>query len=370
MNPRRVIAVARRIALGFRRDHRSLALLFVAPLVVMTLVGLVWGSTAETIPNITFVTDRGNLPAPIASRVADALARSSAVHAQTGTFDDGMTALRDGRTDGVVWLEGTTLHITIEGSDPLRSGSIAGAVQKAFGEALASIAGALGTIGIGGLAAAAPRVEIDRLYGSADYTLLDYLAPVLIAFFAFFFIFLLSAVSFLRERTSGTLERLMATPLRRGELVVGYLAGFSIFALLQALVIIAFTVFVLKVHYTGNLATIFVVEGIMVIGAVSLGLLVSAAARNELQAVQFVPIVLLPQVFLSGLLIPVSQLPDYLRPISAILPLTYANEALKAVMIKGAAISDGVVLRDLGVLILFGALVAAGAIASIRREVA
>jgi len=368
MNVRRVVAVAERIALGFRRDRRSLALLLVAPLVVLTLVGLVWGSTAETIPNITFVTDRGNLPPAIASRVADAFARSSAVRAQSGTFDDGMAALRDGRTDGIVWLEGATLHITIEGSDPLRSGSIASAVQKALGEALAGIGAAIGANLP--IAVTAPRIEIDRLYGSADYTLLDYLAPVLIAFFAFFFIFLLSAVSFLRERTSGTLERLMATPLRRGELVVGYLAGFSVFALLQAVVIIAFTVFVLKVQYRGNLATIFVVEAIMVIGAVSLGLLVSAAARNELQAVQFVPIVLLPQVFLSGLLIPISQLPDYLRPLSAILPLTYANEALKAVMIKGFPIGDPLVLRDIAVLVAFGAIVAAGAVASIRREVA
>jgi len=103
---------------------------------------------------------------------------------------------------------------------------------------------------------------------------------------------------------------------------------------------------------------------------VSLGLLVSAAARNELQAVQFVPIVLLPQVFLSGLLIPISQLPDYLRPLSAILPLTYANEALKAVMIKGFPIGDPLVLRDIAVLVAFGAIVAAGAVASIRREVA
>ena len=102
----------------------------------------------------------------------------------------------------------------------------------------------------------------------------------------------------------------------------------------------------------------------------SLGLLISAAARNELQAVQFVPIVLLPQVFLSGLLVPVSQLPEWLRPVSAILPLTYANEALKGVMIKGLEIGDPLVLRDIGVLFLFGAIMAMGAIASIRREVA
>jgi ABC-2 type transport system permease protein len=162
----------------------------------------------------------------------------------------------------------------------------------------------------------------------------------------------------------------MATPLRRGELVLGYLAGFSFFALVQALVIIAFTVFVLKVQYRGNLATIFIVEAVMVIGAVSLGLLVSAAARNELQAVQFVPIVLLPQVFLSGLLIPIAQLPDYLRPLSLIFPLTYANEALKGVMIKGFELGDPLILRDIGILIAFGVVMAAGAVASIRREVA
>ena len=365
MNPRRIAAVAARIALGFRRDRRSLGLLFVAPLVVLSLVGAVWGSPAQTPPTVAIATDRIALPPNISGRVVDGLVRSTAIKAHTATFAEGVQELRDGKTDAVVWIEGTTVNLEIEGSDPLRSGSVGPSVQKALAESIAG-AGLTGT----SLVIATPSIHISQLYGGADYTLLDYLAPVLVAFFAFFFIFLLSAVSFLRERTSGTLERLMATPLRRGELVIGYLAGFSVFALLQALVIIAFTVFVLKVQYRGNLATIFLVEAVMVVGAVSLGLLVSAAARNELQAVQFVPIVLLPQVFLSGLLIPVSQLPDYLRPVSALLPLTYANEALKGVMIKGLELGDPLVLRDIGVLLLFGTVMAIGAIASIRREVA
>ena len=353
MSVRRVIAVAQRVAVNFRRDHRSVALLIVAPLIVLTLVGLVWGSNTQTPPNVVVATDRTNLPALI----VDKFVTSTNIHGARATYDEGVTQLKDGQADAVVWIQGTSVHILVEGSDPLRSGSVAGPVQKALVDA------------IGGAAAGA-GIQLEQLYGSADYTLLDYLAPVLVAFFAFFFIFILSAVSFLRERTSGTLERLMASPLRRGELVVGYLAGFTFFALIQAIVIILFTVFVLKVQYRGNLATIFVVEAALVIGAVSIGLLVSAAARNELQAVQFVPVVLLPQVFLSGLLVPVSQLPDYLRPLSAIMPLTYANEALKAVMIKGAALSDTLVLRDIGVLLLFALVLAVGAMASIRREVA
>jgi len=356
MDPRRVRAVAKRIVLGFRRDHRSLGLLFAAPIVVLSLVGAVWGPAIERVPSVLVATDRFALPAQIADRFAG----SSAIDGRRGTFDEGLRQLKAGEIDAVVWLDGTTLRLQIEGADPLESGSIGGAIQKALTDAVAG----------GNIVLSGPSVKIDQLYGGPDYSILDYLAPVLIAFFAFFFIFLLSAVSFLRERTSGTLERLMATPLRRGELVLGYLAGFSFFALLQAIVILLFTVFVLQVHYRGNLATIFIVEAVLVVGAVSLGLLVSAAARNELQAVQFVPLVLLPQVFLSGLLIPVDQLPDYLRPISALLPLTYANEALRSVMIKGYELGDPLVLRDIGVLLAFGLLMAAGAVASIRREVA
>ena len=355
MDLRRVRAVAKRIVLAFRRDHRSLGLLFVAPILVLSLVGAVWGSSTERVPTVVVATDRFDLPRPIIDR----LVASTAIHGRRGTFDDGQRQLRDGEVDAVVWLEGTRMHVQIEGADPLETGSIGGAIQRALTDAVGG-GGAIGGAG----------VVIDQLYGGPDYSILDYLAPVLIAFFAFFFIFLLSAVSFLRERTTGTLERLMATPLRRGELVLGYLAGFSFFALLQATVILLFTVFALQVRYRGNLATIFIVEAVLVVGAVSLGLLVSAAARNELQAVQFVPVVLLPQVFLSGLLIPVDQLPEYLRPISAVLPRTYANEALRAVMIKGYELADALVLRDIGILLAFGLVMAAGAVASIRREVA
>jgi len=356
MSPHRVRAVARRIVLGFRRDRRSLGLLFVAPVVVLSLVGAVWGSATERVPTVVVATDRFALPAPIVDRFVG----SSEIHGRRGSFDEGIRQLREGEIDAVVWLEGTTLHLQIEGADPLESGAISGAIQRALADTVSGL-----SVGLG-----APEVKIDQLYGGPDYSILDYLAPVLVAFFAFFFIFLLSAVSFLRERTTGTLERLLATPLGRGELVLGYLAGFSFFALLQAIVILLFTVFVLKVHYRGNLATIFIVEAVLVVGAVSLGLLVSAAARNELQAVQFVPIVLLPQVFLSGLLIPIDQLPDYLRPLSAVLPLTYANEALRSVMIKGFELADPLVLRDIGVLVAFGLVMAVGAVASIRREVA
>ena len=349
MSLRRVGAVARRIVLQFRHDRRSLALLFVAPMVVLTLVGALWGSPTT---NTVRVVSAGDVD----PQLFEAL-RGTEIELTVLDRDAALDALKAGRADAMVEFAENAATVTVEGSDPTRTGAIVGQVQAALTHLILEVP-------------LAAFVKVTYLYGGPGYGLLDYLAPVLIAVFAFFFVFLLSTVSFLRERTSGTLERLLATPLTRGELVLGYLGGFALFALLQALVILAFTVFVLKVQYRGNLATIFVVEAVLVVGAVSLGLAISAFARNELQAVQFVPLVLLPQVFLSGFLVPVDQLGDVLRAIAAVLPLTYANEALRSVMVKGYPVTDPLIVRDIGILAVFAVAMAVAAVVSIRREVA
>ncbi|HEV2011711.1 MAG TPA: ABC transporter permease [Candidatus Limnocylindria bacterium] len=349
MSLRRAGAVARRIVLQFRRDRRSLALLFVAPMVVLTLVGALWGSAG---PKTVRVVAAGDVD----PQLFEAL-RGTEMQLTALDRDAALEELKAGRADAMIEFADNAATVTVEGSDPTRTAAIVGRAEAALTHLILDVP-------------LTAFVKVSYLYGGPDYSLLDYLAPVLIALFAYFLIFLLSTVSFLRERTSGTLERLLATPLTRGELVLGYLSGFALFALLQALVILAFTVFVLKVQYRGNLATIFVVEAVLVVGAVSLGLAISAFARNELQAVQFVPLVLLPQVFLSGLLVPIDQLNDALRAISAVLPLTYANEALRSVMVKGYALTDPLILRDIGILAAFALLMALAAVLSIRGEVA
>jgi ABC-2 type transport system permease protein len=357
VNARRVVAVARRVASQFRRDHRTLGLLFGAPILVLALVGALWGSSDTRVTRIVVATTP-----PVPAPVLDALRRIDTLVVSTDSPEGAMQRLRDGTADAMIALRAgvarTEIVVTLEGSDPLRTGGVLGAVQKGILSAA------------GGAPGAAPPLQVEYLYGGPDRSLLDHLAPLFIAFFAFFFTFLLSAVSFLRERTTGTLERLLATPLRRGELVVGYLIGFGIFALLQAAVIIGFTVWVLQVRYQGSLATIFLIEAMLVICAVSIGLFASAFARTELQAIQFIPLIVVPQAFLAGFLVPVDQLPDVLRPFSVVMPLTYAMEALRAVMVKGYALADALILRDVAVLGAFGLITIAGAIASIRREVA
>jgi ABC-2 type transport system permease protein len=189
-----------------------------------------------------------------------------------------------------------------------------------------------------------------------------------IAYIGFFLIFLLTSVSFLRERTQGTMERLAASPVTRLELVLGYMLGFAFFSVLQAIVLLLFTIYALQVRYTGSLLSIFVVILALVMGAVTLGIFLSAYAKNELQAVQFIPIVILPQVVLSGLLWPVQDMPGWLQAIAHVMPLTYAINALTDIMIRGMSLAS--TWPQLLYLVGFAAAMAVLAAMTVRREVA
>ena len=210
-----------------------------------------------------------------------------------------------------------------------------------------------------------PSLTVRFLYGGENFTETDFLAPMAMAFIAFFFVFILTGVSFLRERTQGTMERLMASPMTRLEIICGYLLGFLLFVLAQTGVIIFFILYVIKIHYLGHLANILLVELILVIGAANMGILFSSFAKNEFQVAQFVPLVILPQVFLSGVLWSIESMPKALQYLAYALPLTYANLALRSLMIKGLSLAS--ILPELLVLLAFALLMVMGSIASMRR---
>ncbi len=195
--------------------------------------------------------------------------------------------------------------------------------------------------------------------------ILNRVAPGLLGTFVMFFTFLLTGVSFLRERAQGTLERLMTTTVARGDILVGYLLGFLLFATIQAAVILTFTIVALQIEYQGNIIEIVAVLLLVVVVAVNLGIFVSTFANNEFQVVQFIPIVLLPQIFLSGVIIPTDQMPAVMEAISVVLPLTYAVEGLREIMVMGQSLAD--VWTDLVILAGFGLGLLIAAVATLRR---
>ena len=198
-----------------------------------------------------------------------------------------------------------------------------------------------------------------------DEGVLDYIAPALLATLAFFFSFLLTGISFLRERSQGTMERLMASPVSRPAIVLGYLLGFFLFALTQTLVIVLYTIYALDVQYSGELWQIFVFQVVAITVAVNLGIFVSTFARNEFQMVQFIPLILFPQIFLSGVIWPVTQMPDYLQWLFRILPLHYAVDGLRGIMLNGDSLGD--VTLELAVLVGLAVVTSLLAALTLRR---
>jgi ABC-2 type transport system permease protein len=181
----------------------------------------------------------------------------------------------------------------------------------------------------------------------------DNIGPFLIGFFTFFFVFLIAGVSFLRERTSGTLEKLLSTPLRRWEIVVGYVLGFGIFTTVQSAIIVWFSIHVLDMMMFGSIGLVMLVTLVLSITALTLGTLLSAFARNELQMIQFIPIVIVPQVFFSGLF-NMDAMAPWLRSIGVAMPLTYGGEAMRDIMIRGKGLED--IAMNLIILLAFATL--------------
>jgi ABC-2 type transport system permease protein len=201
-----------------------------------------------------------------------------------------------------------------------------------------------------------------------DKSILDSLAPGILAMLVLFFGFLLSGISFLRERSQGTMERLMASPVTRMDVVGGYLMGFLIFAVLQTLIIFFYMIYVLDVGFNGDLWQIVVFQILVGILAVCLGIFISVFAKNEFQMVQFIPLIILPQMFLCGLLWPISTMPNYLQWIADFLPLTYAVEGMRGLMVQGQSLLD--IIKDVGILAGYAAVLMILAALTTRRGAA
>ncbi len=173
-----------------------------------------------------------------------------------------------------------------------------------------------------------------------DGPLFDRIGPVLVAIFPFVIMFVVTSVATLRERTSGTLERLLTTPLGKGDLVLGYALAFGLLAVVQGVLVTGVTVGLFGLEVAGALPwLVLVVVGSGVLGT-ALGLFASAFATTEFQAVQLMPATVLPQFLLCGLLVPRDRLPRALELLSDVLPLSYVVDSANAVARNADPLGD------------------------------
>jgi ABC-2 type transport system permease protein len=194
----------------------------------------------------------------------------------------------------------------------------------------------------------------------------DRVGLTMLGIFPFVVMFLVTSIAMLRERTSGTLERLLTTPLARLDLLLGYGSAFGLAATVQAVVTVAVATTLYDLEVAGSLALVVLVAVVGAVLGVALGLLASAFARSEFQAVQFMPVIVLPQFFLCGLLVPRERMAGWLQAVSDVLPLTYAVHALQEV--GSSAEATGRMWLDVAVVAGAAVLALALAAGTLRRR--
>lgn len=330
-------SVAKRVTKQILGDRRSLALLFVAPIFVLYLLSIMLNSGIDK-PNLEGI----NLPQALMESL-----KNEINIVEVKDENKALDRVKNNIIDGLVKFENDKIIVTVEGSDMTASNSVKKSVPKAFNEYIHTSFASnpmLKQMGFRMIDS-----EYNYINGSENMTTFDTVAPLMMGFFIFFFVFLMAGVSFLRERISGTLDRLMATPIKRIEIVLGYFLGFGIFVMFQTLVIQLFMVYGLGITIKGSPILVLLVNVLLAAGSLTLGTLLSAFAKNEFQLFQFIPIVIVPQILFCGLF-PLRETPIWVNILSKIFPLTYGADALKGIVLRGYGLSK--VYMD--ILILFG----------------
>ncbi|MCX8207130.1 MAG: ABC transporter permease [Methanothrix sp.] len=344
---RRVCVVALRVVRQLKRDRRTIGLITFAPIVLMMLFGYALSGEMSGIQ--LGMVDLGGHPAFISH--FEGMKEFTILH--LGSEADAERLVSDGRLNGAVVISPSEIHLLLDATSP----QIANAIRNA------ALSGARNDVPGSGA-----QIVEKYIYGY-DMDMTDTIGPAILGLVVFFFTFINAAVAFVRERSQGTLEKFMVSPLSSTEIVSGYILGFSLFTLLQSTTTLLVVIIVFGVPLKGSPLLLLSIVILLGAGALALGTFFSNFARSEFQVVQFIPMVVIPQIILSGVWWPIQSIPDFVRPISYILPLTYATDALRAVMLKGSNLRD-VLYPDITALVVFFTISFAAAILVLHREVA
>ncbi|WP_268913592.1 ABC transporter permease [Lentilactobacillus sp. SPB1-3] len=372
----RTISIMNRVLKELFRDKRTLALMFLAPILVMLLMSVIFNTNSTTNVNIGTVGVTKTV-----NKEIDQIKHVSVKEYATKT--DANKALKDAKIDAVVKRNGNNYHLTYANTDASKTT----AVKMAFSNALTKtsinqLKGALklSTKETVKLAtqlkiiqsqqqgrptgktmpnqtampnkkmAAQPKITNTYVYGDKNTGYFAKMLPILMGFFVFFFVFLISGMALLKERTTGTLDRLLATPVKRSSIVFGYMLSYGILAVLQTIVIVVITIWLLGIEVVGSVISVVLINLLLALVALSFGILLSTFANSEFQMMQFIPLVVVPQIFFSGL-IPLDSMASWIKAVSYIIPLKYSGDATTAVIMRGVPLTSlGV---DLGILFLF-----------------
>ena len=357
----RILAISKRTFIELWRDKRSLALLFAAPILIMWLMNAAFSASTDVSVDIATV----NVSATVTKALGD-IKHISTKHYQTET--KAQNALTKEKVDAVLVYQNKDHYtVTYANTDPSKTSLTRQAIKTTLRQtqvqelvqnlkkaqqanSQATIKGTSSSSSQTDTTEKNPSLSESYHYGDQNTTFFTKMTPILMGFFVFFFVFLISGMALLKERTSGTLDRLLATPVKRSDIVFGYMLSYSLVAALQTTVIVLSTIWLLDLEVLGSLGDLIIVNILFALVALSFGLLLSTLAQSEFQMMQFIPIVIVPQIFFSGI-IPLNSMADWVQSLGKALPLYYAGHALSKIILHGTSILN--LKSDLFALLIF-----------------
>ncbi len=315
--------IIEKICKQMKNDRRSLAMIFVIPLVIITFLYFLLGENNAEV-SVTLV--------GASEDVVEFYKNEDKISSVECLDDiDEEEYLTEGKTDAIINFETNEVYLLENNSVYFQI--VEESITHLYKEILKT-----------------PPMKIQYIYGNDLSTNFEKLSYVLLGIICFFLVFLIAGISFVRERTGGTLERFMLTPVKRSTVVTGYTIGFGIFGMMQAIIILLFVRYVLGVEFKGNVILAMLIMILLAFSAVSIGEFVSIFANSEFQLIQFIPLIIIPQIFFSGIL-SIDGLPNHLDKLAYIMPIYYGCTGLKKVLIDGLGFAA--ILPYLAALFLF-----------------
>lgn len=370
------MAVSRRVFRDVANDKRSLAMLFLAPIFAMCVFGIAFSGDVEDVNVVIVNQDQGYAP-PLGNTTYLSQTIISNLDTKVlniqymNNVDEARKQVLDGKSSAVIIFpqnftqdamiatknpsSGTSAEIIIQGDDTITN--IENAILKTVSDALTDTMSEEGV-------SSPLKITSEPIYGqNAEF--IDFFVPGILAFVVYLLTTILTLITFVGERASGTLERVLASPVTEGEVVTGYAITFGTLGVLQVALLLVIAIAVFNIIVVGNVLLAFLAVAILAVTCQALGILLSSLAKRPEQAIQFFPFVILPAFLLSGVFWPLQAIPTWLRPFSYLVPPTYAVEACRAVMLKGWGLDK--IWPDLAALVLFAILFLVLAVWSLKR---
>jgi ABC-2 type transport system permease protein len=389
MKLNRTMAFTKRALLQFRHDRRTFAFVLIMPLLMILIFGYTFGGDVKGIKVEIVNLDTG-LPPGFSPLLPTGLflAQNITDRFNTDVFEihmntDDMNA-RQVVHNGNAWAavvfpanftknflasvmnpdstSSPKIELYLDGSNPTIATAVIKEVTFAVQGTLQNLSAQLNITQVN------LPIVIDQVYayGGGDTRFIDYFAPGVVSFAIMMVTTMITIILFVNERRNGTLQRLLVSPASEGEIVVGYALAFAVIGIIQSIVVLIAAILFFDITIVGNIFLALVVILLLAFGHQGLGILLSAGARNELQAIQFIPLILFPSILLAGLFWPIESIPSYLQPLSYVIPLRYGIEAERSIMLRGWGIGE--IWMDLLILILFAVLTLSASVFLLKRK--